>query len=245
MRQAAAATAEGFWAGVRAIGPGKTQRQVEGAVLDACLAAGSDGPSLWPWVRSGPYTLENTLFEPFVDYHNLDRRMQAGEVVRLDLGCDFQMYKGDFGRTIPVSGHFDEGQRETMELLNGAYLAGVDTLRPGGSSADVFKATLAYISQHQGELKTGTAKNAAADALKRKGYALHGLGIDMAEGAPKSFQVGNVLCYEPLLTAGDQAFFVEDTFLITAAGHEVLNPALPYSPRDIESAMSQRAQAAK
>jgi hypothetical protein len=54
-----------------------------------------------------------------------------------------------------------------------------------------------------------------------------------------------VLCYEPLLTAGDQAFFVEDTFLITAAGHEVLNPALPYSPRDIESAMSQHAQAAK
>ena len=245
MRQAAAATAEGFWAGVRAIGPGKTQRQVEGAVLDACLAAGSDGPSLWPWVRSGPYTLENTLFEPFVDYHNLDRRMQAGEVVRLDLGCDFQMYKGDFGRTIPVSGHFDEGQRETMELLNGAYLAGVDALRPGGTSADVFKATLAYISQHQGELKTATAKNAAADALKRKGYALHGLGMDMAEGAPKSFQVGNVLCYEPLLTAGDQAFFVEDTFLITAAGHEFLNPALPYSPRDIESAMSQRAQAAK
>jgi Xaa-Pro aminopeptidase len=94
-------------------------------------------------------------------------------------------------------------------------------------------------------LKTATAKNAAADALKRKGYALHGLGMDMAEGAPKSFQVGNVLCYEPLLTAGDQAFFVEDTFLITAAGHEVLNPALPYSPRDIESAMSQRAQAAK
>jgi Xaa-Pro aminopeptidase len=241
MRQAAAVTAEGFWAGVRAIGPGKTQRQVEGAVLDACLAAGSDGPSLWLWVRSGPYTLENTLFEPFVDYHNLDRKMQAGEVVRLDLGCDFQMYKGDFGRTIPVSGHFDEGQRETMELLNGAYLAGVSALRPGGSSMEVFAATLAYIQQQQSELKSATAKDAAADALRRKGYALHGLGIDMAEGAPKTFQAGNVLCYEPQLTAGNQAFFVEDTFLITATGHEVLNAALPYAPGDIERAMKQHA----
>ncbi len=239
MRQAAAVTAEGFWAGVHAIAPGKTQRQVEGAVLDACLQAGSDGPSLWPWVRSGPYTLENTLFEPFVDYHNLDRKMQAGEVVRLDLGCDFQMYKGDFGRTIPVSGHFDDGQRETMELLNGAYLAGVATMRPGTSSIDVFKATLAYIEQHQNELRTAMAKEAAADALKRKGYALHGLGVDMAEGAPKAFQAGNVLCYEPQLTSGNQSFFVEDTFLITAAGHEVVNPALPYSPADIEKAMSQ------
>ena len=245
MRQAAAVTAEGFWAGVHAIAPGKTQRQVEGAVLDACLQAGSDGPSLWPWVRSGPYALENTLFEPFVDYHNLDRKMQAGEVGRLDLGCDFQMYKGDFGRTIPVSGHFDEGQRETMELLNGAYLAGVATIRPGGSSMDVFKATLAYIDQHQMELKTAMAKEAAADALKRKGYALHGLGVDMAEGAPKSFQAGNVLCYEPQLTSGNQSFFVEDTFLITAAGHEVINPALPYSPADIERAMSQSSPPAR
>ena len=239
MRQAAVVTAEGFWAGVHAIAPGKTQRQVEGAVLDACLQAGSDGPSLWPWVRSGPYALENVLFEPFVDYRNMDRKMQAGEVVRLDLGCDFQMYKGDFGRTIPVSGHFDEGQRETMELLNGAYLAGVATMRPGASSMDVFKATLAYIDQHQSELKTAMAKEAAADALKRKGYALHGLGVDMAEGAPKSFQAGNVLCYEPQLTSGNQSFFVEDTFLITTAGHEVINPALPYSPVDIEKAMGQ------
>src|SRR5580698_1270126 len=237
MRKAAAVTAAGFWAGVHAIAPGKTQRQVEGAVLDACLQAGSDGPSLWPWVRSGPYALQNTLFEAFVDYHNLDRKMQAGEVVRLDLGCDFAMYKGDFGRTIPVSGHFDDGQRETMELLNGAYLAGVNVMRPGASSKDVFTATLSYIGQHQSELKTPMAKQAAADALKQKGFALKGLGVGMADGAPKSFQAGNVLCYEPLLTSGNQAFFVEDTFLITSGGHEVLNPPLPYAPQDIERAM--------
>lgn len=237
LRGAATASAEGFWAGVHAIAPGKTQRQVEGAVLDACFQAGSDGPSFWPWVRSGPYAGQNSLFEAFVDYHNLDRTMQAGEVVRLDLGCDFQMYKGDFGRTIPVSGHFDEGQTETMDLLNGAYLAGVNKMRPGATPIDVFTATLGYIEQHQNNLKTAMAKDAAAGALKQKAFALHGLGVDMAEGAPKSFQAGNVVCYEPLLTSGNQAFFVEDTFLITSAGHEVLNPALPYSPKDIERAM--------
>jgi Xaa-Pro aminopeptidase len=240
MRKAAAVTAEGFWAGVHAIAPGKTQRQVEGAVLDACLQAGSTGPSLWPWVRSGPNALGNTLFEAFLDYDNMDRTMQAGEVVRLDLGCDSQMYKGDFGRTIPVSGHFDEGQRETMELLNGAYLAGVSQMRPGATSKDVFKATTSYVEQHQAELKSATAKDAAANFLKQPNLPLHGLGVDMAEGVPKTFQPGNVLCYEPLMTAGNQAFFVEDTFLIVPAGHETLNPSLPYSPRDIERAMAKR-----
>jgi Xaa-Pro aminopeptidase len=240
MRQAAAVTAEGFWAGVHAIAPGKTQRQVEGAVIDACLQAGSDGLSLWPWVRSGPYAMGNMLFEAFLDYRNLDRKMQAGEVVRLDLGCDFQMYKGDFGRTIPVSGHFDEGQSETMELLNGAYLAGVSQMRPGATSKDVFKATTSYVEQHQAELKSTTAKEAAANFLKQPNMPLHGLGVDMAEGVPKSFQAGNVLCYEPMLTAGNQAFFVEDTFRIVPTGNEILNPSLPYSAKDIETAMEKR-----
>jgi Xaa-Pro aminopeptidase len=240
MRQAAAVTAEGFWAGVHAIAPGKTQRQVEGAVLDACLQAGSTGPSLWPWVRSGPYALQNTLFEAFLDFDNLDRKLQAGEVVRLDLGCDFQMYKGDFGRTIPVSGHFDEGQRETMELLNGAYLAGVSKMRPGATPQDIYKATISYVDQHQAELKSATAKEAAANFLKQPNTPLHGLGVDMAEGTPKTLQAGNVVCYEPMLTSGNQAFFVEDTFLIVPAGYEILNPVLPYSAHDIEGALAKR-----
>jgi len=240
MRKAAAITAHGFWAGALAIAPGKTQRQVEGEVIRACFDAGSDGPSIWPWVRSGPYAMGNVLFEPFLDYNNLDRTMQAGEVVRLDLGCDFQMYKGDFGRTIPVSGHFDEGQSETMQLLNGAYVAGVSKMRPGATPQDVFKATTSYIEQHQAELKSAMAKEAAANFLKRPSLPLHGLGVDMAEGVPKSFQAGNVLCYEPLLSAGNQAFFVEDTFLIVPAGYEILNPSLPYSAKDIEQALAKR-----
>jgi len=45
----------------------------------------------------------------------------------------------------------------------------------------------------------------------------------MREGVPKSLQAGDVPCYEPLLTAGNQAFFVEDTSLILPAGYEILN----------------------
>ncbi|HEY6252469.1 MAG TPA: M24 family metallopeptidase [Candidatus Angelobacter sp.] len=238
LRKASGITAAGFWAGVQAIAPGKTQRQVEGEVVNACLQAGSEGMSLWPWVRSGPFSMGTTLFEALADYRNMDRQMEAGEVVRLDLGCDYQMYKGDFGRTIPVSGHFNEWQSEIMELLNGAYLAGVSKLQPGETPQDVFKATVGYIEQHQNDPKTTEAREAAAAFLKQPSTPLHALGVDMAEGVGKSFVPGNVLCYEPLLTAGGQAFFVEDTFLITATGHEVLNPALPYAPKDIENAIA-------
>ncbi len=237
LRRAAASTAAGFWAGVSAIAPGKTQREVEGAVVAGCLRAGSDGPSLWPWVRAGPFAMPATLFEPFSDYRNLNRTMQAGELVRLDVGCDVAMYKGDFGRTIPVSGHFDEGQRETLQLLNGAYLAGAEELKPGSSAKSLFDATARYVASHQSSLKTAMAKEAAKNALDHPGWALHGLGLDMAEGTPAIFAEGNVLCYEPLFVGGGQAFFVEDTFVITATGHELINPALPYAPAEIERAM--------
>jgi Xaa-Pro aminopeptidase len=96
---------------------------------------------------------------------------------------------------------------------------------------------LSFVQQHQGELKTPMGREAAADALKRAGFPRHGLAVDMAEGAPKAFQAGNVICYEPLFSAAGQGFFVEDTFVITGTGHEVLNPQLPYAPKDIEAAM--------
>jgi len=238
LRKAASITAEGFWAGAHAIAPGKTQRQVEGEVIRACLNAGSDGASLWPWVRSGPFSMPSTLFEGFVDYRNMDRAMLVGEIVRLDLGCDFRMYKGDFGRTVPVSGRFDAGQAETMELLNGAYLAGVEAMKPAATPDQVRQAFRGYVEAHADGLHTALAREAASGALKNAMQPLHGLGVDMAEGTPMVFREGNVICYEPALVAAGQAYFVEDTILITRNGHEILNPALPYSPGEIERAMA-------
>jgi Xaa-Pro aminopeptidase len=240
LRKAAGITAEGFWAGAGAIAPGRTQRQVEGEVIGACLNAGSDGLSLWPWVRSGPLTAPWVLFEAFADYRNMDRAMQAGEVVRLDLGCDFQMYKGDFGRTIAVSGSFDAGQKETMELLNGAYLAALKAMKPGATADQVNHMFLTYVESHQNGLQTSVAREAAAGAIKNPNQPLHGLGVDMAEGAPKVFTAGNVICYEPVLVAGNQGYFVEDTILITRDDHEILNPPLPYAPGEIEQAIAKR-----
>ena len=48
------------------------------------------------------------------------------------------------------------------------------------------------------------------------------------------------ICFEPMLIAGNQGYFVEDTILITHDGHEVLNPQLPYAPDEIERAIAKR-----
>ena len=125
-----------------------------------------------------------------------------------------------------------------MELLNGAYLAGVEAMKPAATPGQVRQAFRTYVESHQGSLQTALAREAASAALKNAMQPLHGLGVDMAEGTPPVFREGNVVCYEPGLIAGGQMYFVEDTILITRNGHEILNPALPYAPGDIERAMA-------
>jgi len=69
---------------------------------------------------------------------------------------------------------------------------------------------------------------------------MHGIGLDLIEATPAVFQAGNVICYEPRLTARDQSFFVEDTFLITASGAQRISPDLPYTAEELGKEMARR-----
>jgi Xaa-Pro aminopeptidase len=240
LKKAAELTLPAFWSAVAKIRPGNRQRAVEATVAAACVHAGAEGPSFWPWIRSGPLAGPAFLFEPLADYHNLDRTMTAGEVVRVDLGCELRLYKADYGRTIPVSGRFDRAQRELLDLVVGAYRAGVAQMRPGRTQADVFRATAAHVIERRGRLETTLAREAAASVDERTAFFLHGIGIDLIEATPPVFQAGNVLCYEPRLTARDQSFFVEDMFLVTASGPERISPDLPYTADALEKEIAKR-----
>jgi Xaa-Pro aminopeptidase len=239
LEQAAKFTAAAFWAGVAAIGPGRTQRQIEGEVIRGGMAAGADAPAFWPWVRSGPYAFNPKLFEAFLDYHDLNREMKAGELVRLNIGFESDIYKGDFGRTLPVSGHFDDGQRETLDLFTGAYLAGVRTIRPGAKRVEIIQAEITYVHEHQQNLQTNLAKDAAKVMATPESWSMYTHGIDIVDGypIPEVLDAGNVICDAPEFSVDGQGFYVEDMLLVTADGYEQINPPLPYFAKEIEQAM--------
>jgi len=235
LEKAARITEAAFSAGVAAIRPGARQRQVEAAVALACFRGEGDGPSFWPWARGGAQAGPANLYESMADYHNLDRALAAGQLVRFDIGCESDHYKADYGRTIPVSGRFDDGQREALDLLNGAYRAGLAALRPGATPADVNRATTAFVLEHRGALKTPFARDAAAVVNEKTGWFLHSIGLELLEDPPRVFEPGNVICFEPRLTAHDESVFVEDTFVIVPEGYRQLSPKLPTSPGEIEN----------
>jgi len=235
LRRAATLTQPGIEAAVRALQPGRTQRQAEGDVIAAMMEAGAEGPGFWPWVRSGSSAFLPALFVSFLDYHEFDHVMAEGEMARVNLGAEYNMYKGDYGRTFPVGASFTADQREVLDLFSRAYLAGLQVFRPGAAPADVVNASIGYVKDHRSELKSDLGRAAADVLVTPQAWSMYGHGIDMVEDVPAVFAAGNVICWAPEFSVAGQGFYMQDIVLVTAGGHELLNPPLPYEPQALES----------
>jgi Xaa-Pro aminopeptidase len=235
LRQVAAMTLPGIDAAVRALRPGRTLRQAEGEVIAAMMDAGAEGPGFWPWVRSGDSAFLPGLFASFLDYHALDHVMSEGEIARVNLGAEYDMYKGDYGRTFPVNATFTPDQREVLGLFSAAYLAGLKTFRAGAAPADVIAASVNYVKEHRPALHSDLAQSAADRLVTPGPWSMYGHGIDMVEEVPSVFVAGNVVCWAPEFSVQGQGFYIEDMVLVTASGYELLNPPLPYDAGALEA----------
>ena len=240
LRMAGKASASTFLAALRTIAVGKSQRQIEGQIVLGCFEAGADGPAFWPWAMSGENGAFPRPFSALADYHHFNKKLEPGELVRLDLGCEVNHYGGDVGRTVPVSGQFEAGQRETWNMLVGAYRAGLARVRNGAKIQDIRRAWTEAIARNQPQLSTSLAQAAARAILAPKGapfWSIHTVGLRV-DDVRDSLRTGMVVAYEPIVSVQGQGFYLEDMLLITKEGYEVLTPGLPYTAEEIEQAMN-------
>jgi Xaa-Pro aminopeptidase len=242
LRRVAALSAEALRTTFHTVAPGARQRTIEAAVVGKCIGGGGEGPSFWPWTMAGPNSVIPETFASFADYHHLDRRLESGELIRLDVGCDLGHYKGDVGRTAPVSGRFSAGQREVWQLLVAAYLAGLSRIRAGTSSEEIIIASRNRVRDLKPGIRTSLGGKAVTRLLSKDGmddWQLHGVGLESAESGarPDTLRAGMVLAFEPGLVVDGEAFYLEDMVLVLEHGKEVLTPGLPYTADEIERAM--------
>ena len=242
LRRVATNSVTAFRAGLPRFGPGRRQRNVEAAVVEACTREG-DGPSFWPWAMTGPNAAFPAPFTSVLDLHYLDREMKAGEIARYDIGCKVDHYMGDVGRTVPVTGTFTPDQREVIDLKVAVYRAGLATLRDGAAAEGLLRATVAEAGRLQEAMRTPLGKRAAALLTKPDSlpyWQWHGVGLDIAEPLPRILRAGMVLDYEPIFVVDGQGFYMEDMILITPTGYEILTNGLPSTAAEIERAMRDR-----
>ena len=239
LRSAAKTTVTALLAGMHAVRPGVPQRIVESVVEKACWTGGAHGISFWPWAMAG----ENAVFpRPFTSlalYDHLNTEMRAGDLVRLDVGCEWQHYQGDLGRTVPVSGHYSEDQRETWNIFVAAYHAGVATLRAGVMVDQVYEAWRAELLRHRSGVKSKLAQHAIDSWSKRENvpfWQIHATNL-VAAFVPGALTEGMTVNFEPIASVDGQGFFLEDMYLIRKHDAELLTPGVPYTADEIEAEM--------
>jgi Xaa-Pro aminopeptidase len=241
MRLVGRLSAKAVLTGMRSIHVGESQNNVDAEIARECIVSGGEGPSFFPMVLAGPNSAFPELLEGPVDYYRKDRVMKAGEVVHLDLGCEMDMYGGDVGRTVPVSGKFTSDQREVWDLLVSAYKAGLSALGNGVTREQVFAAALDKVRAMRPELQTPLGKKAADVVLSQDGTAdwyLHSSGIGCATTSPKVLRTGMIVVFEPYINLAGQGYYLEDMTLVKERGYEVLTADLPYSSAEIEAVMT-------
>jgi Xaa-Pro aminopeptidase len=239
VRAAAMASVSAVLAGMRAIRPGVSQRAVELAVVGACWKAGAHGIAFWPWAMAGPNAVFPKPFVSLTRYDYLDRVIKTGDLVRLDIGCESDHYRGDLGRTVPASGRYTDEQRELWNVFVSAYLAATKTLRAGIAVDEVFATWRAELLRHRQTAKTPLAKEAINEWSERQRvpyWQFHTMNLT-DRAIRDSLPLGATVAFEPIATIGDYGLYLEDLFLITKTGAELLTPGVPYTAEQIEAAM--------
>ncbi len=252
MRRAAEITAMAHTKCMAATRPGMHEYEIEAILLDTFRKNGSERPAYGSIVGSGPNAT-------VLHYRSNDRKMNEGELLLIDAGCELGYYASDVTRTFPISGKFTEPQRKIYELVLAAQLAGLAATKPGSTLDAVHAACVQVIAT--GLVELGLLEGPVAEVLEKTKYkrfymhkTSHWLGMDVHDvgryhhaKTPRPLRPGMVLTIEPgiYISASDETVAaewrgigvrIEDDILVTEAGHENLTAAIPKTVAEVEAA---------
>jgi Xaa-Pro aminopeptidase len=254
MRRAAEITGAAHLAAMRAARPGAHEYEVEAAIQSVFRSQGSERSAYSSIVGSGPNAT-------VLHYRKNDRRMEEGELILIDAGCEYQYYASDVTRTFPVGGKFSGPQREIYEIVLAAQAASIAAARPGATLEEVHDRSVRVIAQ--GLIDLALLEGPLDAALEKQTYkkyymhrTSHYLGMDVhdvgryfIEGKSRPLDSGVVITVEPgIYVAGNAegaperyrgiGVRIEDDVLVTPDGPSVLTADVPSSIDDVERALA-------
>jgi Xaa-Pro aminopeptidase len=212
---------------------GLHERQVAAAMLQVMLERGCERPAYAPIVGAG---FNSTVLH----YAENASLLDSGQVLLMDVGCEYSMYAADVTRTIPVSGKFSPRQKELYEIVLGAQKAAIAAAKPGMTLSRTGPNSLHRIAY---EYIDSRGKDRGGNSLGQ--YFIHGLshhvGLEVHDPSlpDTPLKPGMVFTIEPGIYIPEEniGIRIEDMVLVTEDGVKLMSDALPREASAIERAM--------
>jgi len=252
MRRAATVSAQAHRRAMQFARPGQFEYQVEAELLHEFCRHGARHAAYPSIVAGGAHA----CVLHYVDNH---ARLNDGELLLVDAGCEVEGYAADITRTFPVNGKFSAAQKDVYEIVLAAQTAAIAAACPGNTWDAPHDAALHVLAQGFVDLKL--CQGSIDGVLESESYKRfymhrtgHWLGMDVHDAGDykvgdqwRKLQPGMVFTVEPgcyIRPADDvpQTLWnigirIEDDVAITAQGNEVLTSAAPKAVAEIEELM--------
>ncbi|XP_020193629.2 intermediate cleaving peptidase 55, mitochondrial [Aegilops tauschii subsp. strangulata] len=180
-----------------------------------------------------------------VHYSRNDKKIKSGDLVLMDVGCEYHGYLSDLTRTWPPCGRFSAAQEELYSLILETNKECIKLCKPGTSIREIHHHSVKMLISGFQELGIiGKGKSIQYNYLNPTSIG-HSLGMDIHDStsltSDKPLEPGVVITIEPGIyipsvpilneKAPDRfrgiGIRIEDEVLITENGHEVLTASVP------------------
>ncbi len=253
MRRAAAISAKAHERAICQVRPGMMEYEVEAELLHEFYRAGSQYPAYGSIVAGGANAC-------VLHYVANNAKLNDGDLLLIDAGCELDGYASDITRTFPVNGRFSAAQKDIYELVLAAQAAAIEQVRPGNHWNAPHEAALDVLVQ--GFIDFGLCKGSKDAVLESGDYRQfymhrtgHWLGLDVhdageykLDGSWRALQPGMTLTVEPgcYVRPADNVpehfwnigIRIEDDALVTDDACEIITAAAPKTVADIEALRS-------
>jgi Xaa-Pro aminopeptidase len=255
MRRSASIAAAAHKRAMQKARSGKMEYEIEAEFLHEFYRFGAQAPAYTSIVAGGANACT-------LHYNANNARLNDGDLLLIDAGCELDGYASDITRTFPVNGKFSAAQKDVYELVLAAQAAAIAKVNTNSHWNTPHEAALDVLVQ--GFIDFGWCKGSKDAVLESGAYRQfymhrtgHWLGLDVHDAGEYKDKAGNwrmleagmVLTVEPgcyIRPAENvQEHFwnigirIEDDVLVTANGCDVITIEAPKSVADIESVMAQ------
>lgn len=212
-------TAQAFRRCLATVKPGMYEYEVQAEIEYVFRRNNASGHAYAPIIAGG----KNACC---LHYSKNQSRLNDGDLLLFDIGCEYQNYSSDLSRTIPINGKFSPRQKECYNIVLGVMKEITQLYRPGHCINEINEA----------------AKRTMGDMSQ---YLIHGvshhIGLDVHDSIDKfkPFAPGMILTCEPGLYIREEGIGIriENDLLVTEGEPINLFEGLPTEIEEIEAAM--------